>query len=194
MASRTSNLVRHDEAVVSVDPTPSVSHGIGETAITVVAGHQLLNLPVERDLLRAPSGMTRPDEAPSVDRLVLAIDHHRVVRPRAFEVPPPWVDPLVGVGSRVDEEGLTGDAQTERQRVRMTMRRDGKKSQRAGVGDQTDFLGSLELLAQNVVTALTERPPNGKLLDRGPDGLESEFGRIAQQPTATLVEHARLLA
>src|SRR5438270_257591 len=105
---------------------------------------------------------------------------------RTAEVTAPGLR-AIGECPRIDEDGRAGDAQRTCQRVGTPVSRDGQISKRAGIGDETDLAGGLEILAENEVAAFREGAPHRKSFGRV-YASESRRSLVAQQPTALVVE------
>src|SRR6185437_8699783 len=76
----------------------------------------------------------------------------------------------------------------------MPMGGDGEVSERARVGDDSDFLRGLELIAEHVVARPRKGAPHGKMGPRGVELPEALRGGIAEEPPGLLVALAGLAA
>src|SRR5262245_15818131 len=88
----------------------------------------------------------------------------------------------------VDQQLVSAGAERERQRVGMTVRSDGKVTQRSRVGDDTNFTRTVEVIAENVVAAVPETALDRCVRHTARAARVAAFGSIAEQPAALVVE------
>src|SRR6185312_15715147 len=152
---------REQEAFPVVLELSTVADRIGEAAIAIMTRDEPFARPGSSGGLERFDGGARviePEKAPGRPRLIEPVDADGVVRARPAEVAPPPRVAVVGERSGIDEQRLPRGTQGERERIRMTVRRDREVSERTRIGDDFHLAGSVEGIAEKIVAALREEP------------------------------------
>jgi len=143
-----------------IAPGPPVKQRIGEAPIAAVVGYEHLLVRRADELIEGRIGMVQPQEGSRIEGLIRTVDRDGVVCRGTAEVPTPAALRMVGESTGIDQERLAANGERECQCIRMAVRRDGEISERAGIGDDPDFPGSLEIASQDVVAAARKRAAN----------------------------------
>ena len=153
------NLVYHVDRPRGLveDHFADVRHRVSETAVARVTRAQAI--PCRRSLESFDAGfrLVGPQKSPCDLRLIDAVDAHGVVRRGAAKVIAPFALGVVAVGARIDEQLLARHRKKQRQAIRMPVRGNAQKAERARVHDQFRLIRLAQPITENVVATSGER-------------------------------------
>src|SRR6266851_9282748 len=192
-------LPRHPQAVFDhhssrrlVERDAALVHDrIGQAQVAVLPTLEPVALGRTRPEAAAGPRFLQPHEVAPRLRLVQSIHAQGVVRGRSAKVLPPWALRVVGIGSRIDEELLSPDRQSERQGVGVTMGRDRLITEGARIGNQPDLVLGLEVATEDVIAALWKRPPDRKLRPVDIELLKRRVRALPEKPARLVVQPTR---